>query len=80
MATDLYIDLLSRARKELSAEERLRLIRDLAMGADETADENSKRSLFDALNDRGLIGFMTDGPCDLSTNPRHMEGFGKDGQ
>ena len=34
------------------------------------------RSLFDVLNDRGLIGVM-EGPGDLSTNPKHMEGFGE---
>jgi len=33
------------------------------------------RSLFDALNERGIIGAF-DGPTDLSTNPKHMEGFG----
>ena len=35
-----------------------------------------KRSLFDALNERGMIGAF-DGPGDLSTNPKHMEGFGE---
>lgn len=39
-----------------------------------------ERSLYDALNERGLIGFMKDGPGDLSTNPKHMEGFGSNGE
>ena len=43
-------------------------------------NEAEGRTLFDALNERGLIGFMKDGPGDLSTNPKHMEGFGSDGQ
>jgi len=34
------------------------------------------RSLFDVLSARGLIGAMQ-GPGDLSTNPKHMEGFGE---
>ena len=34
------------------------------------------RSLYDALNARGMIGTF-DGPGDLSTNPKHMEGFGE---
>ncbi len=34
------------------------------------------RSLYDALNERGMIGTF-DGPGDLSTNPKHMEGFGE---
>ena len=32
-------------------------------------------SLFDALNAIGAIGCF-EGPSDLSTNPKHMEGFG----
>jgi len=42
--------------------------------------ENKERSLYDALNERGLIGSITDAPADLSTNPKHMEGFGTDAQ
>jgi hypothetical protein len=35
-----------------------------------------RRTLFDALNERGMIGSF-DGPGDLSSNPKHMEGFGE---
>jgi len=35
-----------------------------------------RRTLFEALNQRGMIGSY-DGPGDLSTNPKHMEGFGE---
>ena len=38
--------------------------------------KGNRRSLFDALSERGMIGAM-DGPGDLSTNPKHMEGFGE---
>ena len=38
------------------------------------AGKQTKRSLADALLD---CGGTFDGPGDLSTNPRHMEGFGK---
>lgn len=34
------------------------------------------RSLLDALRERGMVGAMQ-GPGDLSTNPKHMEGFGE---
>ena len=34
------------------------------------------RSFLDAMEDRGLVGAMV-GPNDLSTNPKHMEGFGE---
>ena len=33
-------------------------------------------SLRDALARRGLLGCLTGGPADLSTNAQHMEGFG----
>ena len=34
------------------------------------------RSLIEALRERGLVAAMQ-GPGDLSTNPKHMEGFGE---
>jgi hypothetical protein len=34
------------------------------------------KSLFDVLTERGILGCF-DGPTDLSTNPKHMEGFGE---
>lgn len=37
---------------------------------------NTDRSFYDALEERGIIGAW-DGPGDLSTNPKHMEGFGE---
>jgi predicted DNA-binding antitoxin AbrB/MazE fold protein len=37
------------------------------------------RTLFDILNEVGLVGSIKDGPADLSTNPKYMEGFGKSG-
>ena len=37
---------------------------------------NGVRSLYDALVERGSIGVF-DGPGDLTTNPKHMEGFGE---
>jgi predicted DNA-binding antitoxin AbrB/MazE fold protein len=33
-------------------------------------------SFFDAASRLGLIGSLEGGPPDLSTSPRHMEGFG----
>jgi hypothetical protein len=34
-------------------------------------------SLLDRLSRAGLLGCLTGGPADLSTNPDHMEGFGE---
>ncbi len=36
------------------------------------------RTLYDAFAEDGLVGCL-DGPSDLSTNPKYMEGFGKSG-
>ena len=36
---------------------------------------NPKRTLYEALVERGMIGVLDDGPGDLSSNPKHMEGF-----
>lgn len=78
MSTGSYRDILKRVRDELSDEERQQLLEELAKNAPTSNGTDAcKRSLFDVLQDRGLIGFMHDGPEDLSTNPRHMEGFGQ---
>jgi hypothetical protein len=72
----IYEEVLDAARK-LSREERRQLLVELEQL--ETASQpNKPRSLLDAFSERGLVGFMTDGPGDLSTNPIHMEGFGRD--
>lgn len=40
------------------------------------APVESPESFYDAAARLGLIGTLHGGPDDLSTNPRHMEGFG----
>jgi hypothetical protein len=35
-----------------------------------------EKTLYDVLSERGILGCF-DGPTDLSTNPKHMEGFGE---
>lgn len=37
------------------------------------------RTLYDAFAADGSIGMIKDGPTDLSTNPKYMEGFGRSG-
>jgi hypothetical protein len=36
----------------------------------------TNRTLFDVLTEHGILGCF-DGPTDLSTNRKHMEGFGE---
>lgn len=43
--------------------------------ADDGGGETDK-SLYDVLSERGMLGCF-DGPTDLATNPKHMEGFGR---
>jgi metal-responsive CopG/Arc/MetJ family transcriptional regulator len=37
-----------------------------------------QESCYDIAKRLGIIGIMKDGPSDLSTNPKHLEGFGRD--
>ena len=77
MPTEPYDEILKRAHDELTEEERKRLAKALAGSGDNAkAGKPAERTLYDALNQRGLIGTF-DGPGDLSTNPKHMEGFGE---
>jgi metal-responsive CopG/Arc/MetJ family transcriptional regulator len=38
----------------------------------------SRESCLDIARRIGLVGIYKDAPSDLSTNPEHMEGFGRD--
>ena len=37
-----------------------------------------RESCLDLANRLGILGVFKGGPSDLSTNPEHMEGFGRD--
>lgn len=68
--------------RRLSPEDQERLVRQLRQ-EQRDADSSPKqkpRTLFDALNERGIIGSINDAPPDLSTNPKYMEGFGQHAQ
>ena len=38
----------------------------------------SSATCYDLVSETGLIGAAHDGPEDLSADPKHMEGFGRD--
>ena len=40
--------------------------------------KQSEISAYDALDAMGFIGCIKDAPADLATNPKYMEGFGRD--
>ena len=77
MPTEDFDDILKQARDRLTPEEQRRLSEKLCEGDTATNGGASPKSVYDALNALGIIGSITDGPGDLSTNPKHMEGFGK---
>jgi len=76
MSTDSFHDVLRQAR-QLSAEQQRKLIDALA-GGTAVDIRPEQASLGDRMQARGLLG-VARGPHDLSTNPRHMEGFGEHG-
>ena len=39
--------------------------------------QDLSRSFYDVMKADGVIGIVEDAPSDLSTNSRHMEGFGR---
>ena len=80
MATQPYDDILKKAREELSEVEQLRLAEELKVTTTTRDDGSTRKTLYDALNERGIIGSIADVPSDLSTNPKHMEGFGENAQ
>jgi hypothetical protein len=65
--TELVDELLDSAPAALASQP----LRDI----DPNGDAREK-SLYDVLTERGILGCF-DGPTDLSTNPKHMEGFGE---
>lgn len=46
--------------------------------ADYCARDTEEPSAYDVLKKSGLIGCARGLPADLSTNPKYMEGFGRD--
>jgi hypothetical protein len=77
MAANTFEQVLEQART-LTPEEQQQLVRELTQPKLRTHNpDGSIRTMYDAMAERGLIGFMKDAPPDLSTNPKYMEGFGQ---
>jgi len=65
----------------LSPEQLVALRRELDSKMTAPRPVTAGESVFDVMNRAGLIGCvkgMPNTPTDLSTNPKHMEGFGRD--
>ncbi|MCF7847496.1 MAG: ribbon-helix-helix domain-containing protein [Kiritimatiellales bacterium] len=69
---------------ELEAEAKRRSVSKSAVARSALADylhnpEHGKgQSAYDVAKALGFIGCIKDGPADLATNKKHMEGFGRD--
>lgn len=62
----------------LSGEQREQLLHQLEQRQiNDPSKVTSGRSLFQAFQERGLIGSIKDAPADWSTNPIYLDGFGK---
>jgi hypothetical protein len=80
MSSEKFDEILRYARETLTPDECRKLSDELRQNNDLSNGDVSPKSIYDALNQLGVIGSITDGPGDLSTNPMHMEGFGKHGK
>jgi predicted DNA-binding antitoxin AbrB/MazE fold protein len=54
----------------------------VALSIDKVAEvypnsDEASPTLYEILDEVGLVGSIEDAPPDLSTNPKYMEGFGK---
>jgi predicted DNA-binding antitoxin AbrB/MazE fold protein len=47
--------------------------------ANSVRPEETGQTLYEIMDEAGLIGCIDDAPSDLSTNPKYMEGFGESG-
>ena len=79
MASDRFEEIFELASHDLNRDEQLKLIEELAKLTRSINGNGStpKKSLYDALNEEGMIGSITDAPPDLGINPTYMEGFGQ---
>lgn len=66
-----------RSIKELVAEALARLREEQSSQLNPAASPENEETAYDAAERLGLIGCVKDAPSDLSTNPKHLEGFGQ---
>ena len=78
MSQQEFEQLLNQAREQLTSEEQQRLADELRKSVDQSVGKGAPKSVYQALEELGVIGSITDAPVDLATNRIHMEGFGAD--
>jgi antitoxin component of RelBE/YafQ-DinJ toxin-antitoxin module len=84
MATDgrltIRVDKKLRSRLSQIAKQRGETESELARGVLEKFVETEKpaETCLDIAKRLGIVGMIKGGPADLSTNPKYLEGFGRD--
>jgi hypothetical protein len=80
MSTGKYDDILRQAGETLSREEQLEFAHALSQQARSNSSSQQTKSLYEALQARGVIGSITNASADLGTNPKYLEGLGQNGR
>jgi hypothetical protein len=78
----INVRLEKRVKQKLEAEARLKGVSPSAIVRqaieEHLTQQTPAESCYDIAKRLGIIGVFKGGPSDLSTNPKHMEGFGLD--
>jgi len=78
MSTDPFDDILKRF-DELSYDEQQALLEKLERSHATVSNGNGTgKTLLEAMNERGMLGSIKGAPSDWSSNPKYLEGLGKD--
>jgi len=80
MSKDEFNKILKQVRETLTPEERREFSKALLESDSVSNQSTMDKSVLEALEELGVVGSITEGPGDLSTNPKYMEGFGKDAE
>lgn len=79
--TDEQAELVARAREPIEicdAHGRLLGVFTPKAGAPRQQPQSKPETAYDLANQLGILGSVPDAPPDLSTNPRYLEGLGRD--
>ena len=76
----LHLARISESVGKSPAEVLNQLLRQFPLPASAANGSEKPRMLYDAFAEDGSIGMIKDGPADVSSNPKYMEGFGRSGR
>jgi hypothetical protein len=76
----LHLARISESVGKLPAEVLDQLLQQFPLPTAAANGSENPRTLYDAFAADGSIGMIKDGPTDVSTNPKYIEGFGRSGR